>query len=187
MARWPGSSGGGAVRRGPAGRRRAASGSAVSLARLVGCQKSAWPVSCSDGPGSGVRHDDRPCPCACSISFSSGSAAGWSYSHRAGRPPVSADIAALIARLATENHSWGYQRIQGDLLKLGHSTVQRPSRTQRPPTRKRRPIHHSAVPAPRILESTSRDHQETCTAFLEADFQADSSSDPLTEHTLLPK
>jgi len=36
------------------------------------------------------------------------------------RPPASAGIAALIERLATENASWGYQRIQGELLKPGH-------------------------------------------------------------------
>ena len=39
--------------------------------------------------------------------------------HRTGRPPVSANIAALIERLATENHGRGDQRIQAELLKLG--------------------------------------------------------------------
>src|SRR5258705_7608241 len=41
----------------------------------------------------------------------------WTYTHRTGRPPVSAEITALIERLAIENISWGYQRIQSELLK----------------------------------------------------------------------
>jgi len=34
----------------------------------------------------------------------------WTYPHQTGRPSVSAEIAALIERLAAENHGWGYLR-----------------------------------------------------------------------------
>ena len=66
----------------------------------------------------------------------------WTYPHRAGRPPVSPQITALIERLATDNRTWGYQRIQGELLKLGYqvsaSTIRRVLRSLRiPPVPKR--------------------------------------------------
>jgi hypothetical protein len=44
----------------------------------------------------------------------------WTCPHRSARPPTSSEVAALIERIATENNGWGYKRIQGELLKLGH-------------------------------------------------------------------
>jgi hypothetical protein len=39
---------------------------------------------------------------------------------RPGRPPVPEAVALLIERLARDDGSWGYQRIKGELRKLGH-------------------------------------------------------------------
>src|SRR2546430_1823368 len=42
-----------------------------------------------------------------------------------GRPPVTAEIKALVARLATANPLWGAPRIHGELLKLGIDVAER--------------------------------------------------------------
>ena len=39
---------------------------------------------------------------------------------RPGRPPLPTESRELIARLAGEHPGWGYQRIRGELRKLGH-------------------------------------------------------------------
>jgi hypothetical protein len=58
-----------------------------------------------------------------------------------GRPPLAADLRALIERLARENVGWGYRRIRGELLKLGHDVS---------PTAIRMTLRrHGVPPAPR--------------------------------------
>jgi putative transposase len=57
---------------------------------------------------------------------------------RRGRPPVHAEITALVTRMATANPLWGAPRIHGELLKLGIDVAERtvsrlmPKRRPRP-------------------------------------------------------
>ena len=43
----------------------------------------------------------------------------WSYIHRPGRPSIPAGTVAIILRLARENPTWGYRRIQGEMVRMG--------------------------------------------------------------------
>jgi putative transposase len=53
----------------------------------------------------------------------------WNYTDRRtgkpGRPPVSEEVKQLVLRMARENPSWGYNRIQGALSNLGYEISDR--------------------------------------------------------------
>ncbi len=46
----------------------------------------------------------------------------WTFKRKGkpGRPVISSELEVLIIRLAKENPRWGYDKIQGELLKLGY-------------------------------------------------------------------
>ena len=63
---------------------------------------------------------------------------------RGGRPPIAADLIALIRRMSAENPLWGAPRIHGELLKLGFSIAQSTVSKYMPP--RRRLCHGGPVP-----------------------------------------
>jgi putative transposase len=44
----------------------------------------------------------------------------WSFPHQRGRPALAAEIRSLVLRLASENPTWGYRHIHGELCRLGY-------------------------------------------------------------------
>jgi putative transposase len=60
------------------------------------------------------------------------------------RTPIDEGLAAPVVRMAADNPNWGYQRIQGELLKLGHrvgaSTIRRILKRHRIPPA---PVRHT--------------------------------------------
>ena len=91
----------------------------------------------------------------------------WTYPHRTGRPPVSAEIAALIERLATENNTLGVQEDPGRAAQA------------RPPGQR---IHHPPGPqSPEDPSGTATAHRHYVAAV-----PAHASRDD-ARHRLLPR
>jgi putative transposase len=76
-------------------------------------------------------------------------AGAWTYPHhQTGRPPLDEGVQQLIVRLAMENPRWGYQRIKGELQRLGVQVSATTIRTM---------LHrHGLDPAPRRVATTWR-------------------------------
>jgi transposase InsO family protein len=88
----------------------------------------------------------------------------WTFSHRSpGRPSIGGETHKLALRLARENPRWGYQRISGELTKLGLSVS--------PSTVRRVLVRAGVGPAPRRSGPSWREFLRTqATSIVACDF-----------------
>ncbi|MCP3938461.1 MAG: hypothetical protein GY708_24200, partial [Actinomycetia bacterium] len=99
-------------------------------------------------------------------------AAKWTYTKkRVGRPGLMKEIRELIVRLATENPTWGYCRIQGALKNLGHKVA--------PSTIAKTLKEHGIYPAP--------DRPSSWRTFLKAHWDQLAATDFFTVEVWTPK
>jgi hypothetical protein len=91
----------------------------------------------------------------------------WTYTRKGrGRPRIAQEITDLVLRMARENVSWGYDRIQGALANLGHIIA--------PNTVKNILKRHGIEPAP------EREKHTSWTTFLKAHWEVMAATDFFT-------
>jgi hypothetical protein len=99
-----------------------------------------------------IRNDDRRL-----LAFRRLTLPSWDYSrHRKkiGRPPASFEVVEVVLRLGRENPTWGYDRIRGALVSLGHLVpnirvggIRKAHGVDPSPDRKRQPTSKSFLKA----------------------------------------
>jgi len=98
----------------------------------------------------------------------------WTYARNGpGRPRVAQEITDLVLRMARENMSWGYDRIQGALDNLGHIVA--------PNTVKNILKRHGIEPAP------EREKRTSWRTFLKAHWDVMAATDFFTVEVWTPR
>ena len=98
----------------------------------------------------------------------------WTYARQGqGRPRIAQEITDLVLRMARENVSWGYDRIQGALANLGRIIA--------PSTVKNILKRHGIEPAPEREKHTSRK------LFLKAHWDVMAATDFFTVEAWMPR